>query len=102
MGYDADRHRLILFGGRSAERRRLNDVHYLDLDTWTWHKPHVEGTPPSPRELASSVMWQGHLVVFGKRRVGAVELAAHITGLVVGELVVVAAVVGLLLVGGIE
>lgn len=65
MGYDETRNRLVIFGGRNAEKRRLNDVYYLELDSWTWSKPHVEGTPPSTRELASSVMWQGHMLVFG-------------------------------------
>ena len=32
--YDEDNHRLVIFGGRSAERKRLNDVWFLDLEKW--------------------------------------------------------------------
>ena len=28
--YDAAAHRLVVFGGRGTDRRRLNDVHHLD------------------------------------------------------------------------
>lgn len=34
--YDNDNNRLIVFGGRSAERKRLSDVYFLDLDSFTW------------------------------------------------------------------
>jgi hypothetical protein len=36
--YDEENNRLVVFGGRTAERKRLNDVYFLDLDTWTWFK----------------------------------------------------------------
>ena len=32
--YDEENHRLVIFGGRNAERKRLNDVWFLDLDKW--------------------------------------------------------------------
>ena len=32
--YDEDNHRLVVFGGRTAERKRLNDIWFLDLDKW--------------------------------------------------------------------
>jgi hypothetical protein len=28
--------RLIVFGGRKQNKRRLNDIYFLDLATWTW------------------------------------------------------------------
>jgi hypothetical protein len=34
--YDEENNRLIVFGGRTAERKRLNDIHFLDLETFTW------------------------------------------------------------------
>ncbi len=49
----------------SGERKRLNDVHFLDLDTWTWCRPITEGAPPTPREQASAAYWGGSMVIFG-------------------------------------
>lgn len=34
--FDEDNNRLVVFGGRNAERKRLNDIHFLDLATFTW------------------------------------------------------------------
>lgn len=28
--------RLVVFGGRKQNKRRLNDVYFLDLTNWTW------------------------------------------------------------------
>jgi hypothetical protein len=51
---------------RSGERKRLNDVYVLDLDTWVWSKPLItEGNPPSPREQAVAACWAGSMVLFG-------------------------------------
>ena len=41
--YDAHAHRLVVFGGRGADRRRLNDVHHLDLATWAWKRVITDG-----------------------------------------------------------
>ncbi|KAG2491059.1 hypothetical protein HYH03_010505 [Edaphochlamys debaryana] len=68
--YDEENNRLIIFGGRTAERKRLNDVAFLDLDTWTWYKPSTEGTAPSPREQAVATFWAGNLVLFGGHAIG--------------------------------
>lgn len=56
----------MVFGGRTAERKRLNDVYYLDLSTWTWVKPATEGTAPTPREQAVATFWAGSMVLFGE------------------------------------
>jgi len=34
--FDERNNRLVVFGGRNAERKRLNDIHFLDLATFTW------------------------------------------------------------------
>ncbi|GLC33992.1 Dynein regulatory complex subunit 7 [Pleodorina starrii] len=68
--YDEENNRLIVFGGRTAERKRLNDVAFLDLDTWTWYKPSTEGAAPSPREQAVSTFWAGNMVLFGGHAIG--------------------------------
>ena len=46
--YDAAAHRLVVFGGRGADRRRLNDVHHLDLSTWVWKRVITDGTGMLP------------------------------------------------------
>jgi len=68
--FDSDNNRLIIFGGRAADRKRLNDVWFLDLETWTWHRPATDGTPPTPRELAVSAFWAGNMVIFGGHAIG--------------------------------
>lgn len=51
---------------RNADKKRLADVAVLDLDSFTWKRPAVSGTAPSPREGAAAVYHAGHMVVFGK------------------------------------
>ena len=63
--------RLIIFGGRSADRKRLNDVHFLDIATWTWHRPNTDGTPPTPRLGAAAVFMGGQMILFGGYGAGA-------------------------------
>lgn len=63
--------RLIVFGGRGADRKRLNDVHFLDIATWTWHRPITDGTPPTPRSGAAAVVMGGQLILFGGYGAGA-------------------------------
>lgn len=66
--YDEENNRLVVFGGRTAERKRLNDVAFLDLDSWSWYKPSMEGAAPSPREQAVATFWAGSMVLFGEDR----------------------------------
>ncbi|GIL93808.1 hypothetical protein Vretimale_187 [Volvox reticuliferus] len=68
--YDEENNRLVIFGGRTAERKRLNDVAFLDMDTWTWYKPSTEGAAPSPREQAVATFWAGNMVLFGGHAIG--------------------------------
>jgi hypothetical protein len=51
---------------RNADKKRLSDVAVLDLDSFTWRRPAVNGTAPSPREGAAAVYHAGHMVVFGE------------------------------------
>ena len=62
--------RLVIFGGRSQEKKRLNDVHFLDTETWTWHKAVTEGPVPVPRCSASAVIMEGQLILFGGSAAG--------------------------------
>jgi hypothetical protein len=50
---------------RNADKRRLGDVAVLDLDSFTWKRPAVSGTSPSPREGAAAAYHAGHMVLFG-------------------------------------
>ncbi|CAL5415731.1 unnamed protein product [Camellia sinensis] len=40
---------LILFGGENAKRKKLSDLHVLDLKSLTWLPLHCTGQGPSPR-----------------------------------------------------
>ena len=60
-----------MFGGRGADRKRLNDVHFLDVATWTWHRPTTDGTPPAPRFGAAAVFMGGQMIIFGGYGAGA-------------------------------
>lgn len=69
--FDEDNNRLVIFGGRTAERKRLNDVWFLDLDTFTWYRPNTEGSSsPAARELAAAAFWAGNMVIFGGNAIG--------------------------------
>ncbi|GAX80447.1 hypothetical protein CEUSTIGMA_g7886.t1 [Chlamydomonas eustigma] len=68
--YDEDNNRLVVFGGRTAERKRLNDVWFLDLEKWHWYRPNTEGAPPTPREQAVATFWAGNMVLFGGHAIG--------------------------------
>ena len=56
-----------------AGGRRLNDLHVLDLATWTWYVPRQEGAAlPAPREQAAAAFApDGRLLLFGGRTNGA-------------------------------
>ncbi|KAK3266344.1 hypothetical protein CYMTET_25027, partial [Cymbomonas tetramitiformis] len=41
---------VYVFGGCSASDGYLNDLHILDLKTWTWGEPVTVGAPPSARD----------------------------------------------------
>lgn len=50
---------------RVQEKRRLNDVWVLDLATFTWFRQACEKGAPAPRDHATAVHCQGHMVIFG-------------------------------------
>lgn len=56
----------LLMTCRNADKRRLGDVAVLDLDSFTWRRPAVSGTAPSPREGAAAAYHAGHMVLFGE------------------------------------
>lgn len=63
--YDNESNRLVIFGGRNQDKKRLNDTHFLDLEKFAWQRPQTE-SPPSPREHSTCTIWAGHMLVFGR------------------------------------
>ena len=65
--YHPDSARLIVFGGVTADRKRTNSVHILDLDSLVWYNPLCEGTMPAPREYATCTLApdDNTMLVFG-------------------------------------
>lgn len=66
-----------MFGGRGADRKRLNDVHFLDVATWTWHRPTTDGVSPSPRLGAAAAFMGGQMIIFGGYGSGARQNDLH-------------------------
>jgi len=54
---------IIIFGG--VYKSWFNDVHKLDLATWTWQKLSTSGIPPIPRSTHVSVITDNQLIIFG-------------------------------------
>jgi hypothetical protein len=48
--YDPDRHRLVLFAGKTDADVNVNEVWEFDLEHETWQQVHTTGDPPPPRE----------------------------------------------------
>ncbi|KAL6504099.1 hypothetical protein OROGR_026022 [Orobanche gracilis] len=58
--------KLIMFAGEDWNRRLLNDVHILDLETMTWSSVDTTQTPPSPRfDHTAALHAERYLFIFG-------------------------------------
>lgn len=58
--------KLIMFGGEDANRRLLNDINILDLETMTWDGVETMQTPPVPRfDHTTAVHAERYLLIFG-------------------------------------
>ncbi|KAI3470525.1 hypothetical protein Pfo_027188 [Paulownia fortunei] len=58
--------KLIMFGGEDGNRRLLNDVHVLDLETMTWSAVETTQTPPPPRfDHIAALHAERYLFIFG-------------------------------------
>ncbi|KAL4576805.1 hypothetical protein LXL04_012905 [Taraxacum kok-saghyz] len=58
--------KLIMFGGEDKKRQLMNDVHVLDLNTFTWTVLETIQTPPSPRfDHTAAVHANRYLLIFG-------------------------------------
>ncbi|GAB4836388.1 hypothetical protein Ancab_001299 [Ancistrocladus abbreviatus] len=58
--------KLIMLGGEDINRRLLNDIHVLDLDSMTWNEVETTQPPPSPRyDHTAAVHAEHYLLIFG-------------------------------------
>ncbi|KAG8390564.1 hypothetical protein BUALT_Bualt01G0096600 [Buddleja alternifolia] len=58
--------KLIMFGGEDWNRRLLNDVHVLDLETMTWTAVETTQAPPAPRfDHTAALHAERYLYIFG-------------------------------------
>ncbi|CAI9091209.1 OLC1v1026171C1 [Oldenlandia corymbosa var. corymbosa] len=58
--------KLLMFGGEDRQRRLLNDVQILDLETMTWSSFETTQTPPAPRfDHAAALHAERYLLIFG-------------------------------------
>lgn len=58
--------KLIMFGGEDKNRRLLNDVNVLDLETMIWNVAETTRTPPAPRfDHTATVHGDRYLQIFG-------------------------------------
>eukprot|EP01103_Thecamoeba_quadrilineata_P017027 TRINITY_DN5889_c0_g1_i1.p1 TRINITY_DN5889_c0_g1~~TRINITY_DN5889_c0_g1_i1.p1 ORF type:complete len:506 (+),score=101.30 TRINITY_DN5889_c0_g1_i1:89-1606(+) len=55
---------MIIFGGLSGTQR-LNDLHFLNLNTFSWSQIECDGIPPEPRLAHTCNVYQNRLVFFG-------------------------------------
>lgn len=46
---------MIVFGGHGDDGAYFNDVHVLDLNTWTWFPQQNTGNVPSPRSYGAGI-----------------------------------------------
>ena len=56
--------KMLVFGGGDA-KRALNDLHVLDIATWTWSRPSDTGAVPRPRAGAAAAALGCFMVMFG-------------------------------------
>lgn len=70
--FDSNRKKLLVFGGRDAEKKRLNDLFQYDPETDRWTRLSPDGEQPAPRESASMAQLdEDTLVLFGGKGAGA-------------------------------
>lgn len=69
--FDPVRKRLLVFGGRSIQKKRLNDLFSYDMVSNTWTKMQPEGALPLPRENGNMILLNDNTaVLFGGRGSG--------------------------------
>ncbi|WP_445637190.1 Galactose oxidase [Nostoc sp. DSM 114161] len=57
---------MIVFAGENNDTfETLNDIHLLDLESWTWIQPQVSGEIPTKRSFHSAVLAEDKMLVWG-------------------------------------
>ncbi|MDZ8050749.1 MAG: kelch repeat-containing protein [Aulosira sp. ZfuVER01] len=57
---------IIIFGGENNETgETFNDIHLLDLETWTWMQPQVWGDIPTSRSFHTAVLAEDKMLIWG-------------------------------------
>lgn len=57
---------MIIFGGEDNNTyETFNDVHVLDLTSWTWIQPQISGQIPEQRSFHTAVLYQDKMLVWG-------------------------------------
>ncbi|XP_024523563.1 rab9 effector protein with kelch motifs [Selaginella moellendorffii] len=56
---------MVHFSGYGWDECQTNDVHVFDFGMYTWSKPVIKGTHPSPQDSHSSTAVGSKLYVFG-------------------------------------
>jgi hypothetical protein len=67
-GHSAIRYQncMVIFAGEDNETKKtLNDVHLINLESWTWEKPQVSGEIPPSRSFHIAVLYREQMVVWG-------------------------------------
>jgi hypothetical protein len=76
MVYDPARHRIVLFGGKNAASRLVNDLWAFDLAKSVWQEIPIEGEKPPIIENLSAIHDPiGHrMIVYGDRNLWSLDL----------------------------
>jgi len=57
--------KMIVFGGITHQYVPLNDIHFLNLESFSWETPETSGVAPFPRMLHAVTMVEDSMFVFG-------------------------------------
>jgi hypothetical protein len=67
MNYDKENHRVIVFGGGGANKKRFNAINILDWKTKEWIEINPKTSDPAPweRTYHTAELFYPYLVVYG-------------------------------------
>ncbi|KAG0243816.1 hypothetical protein BGW41_001328 [Actinomortierella wolfii] len=61
----SDGNSVVMYGGAAIDSGKpSNEVHVLDVRTWTWSQPPIKGTPPAPVRNHQCIMVGDQLITF--------------------------------------
>lgn len=56
---------LVIFGGYSEYGDVEKDLHVLDMNSWMWKMPEVQGEAPTPRMAHTATRFGHDMIVYG-------------------------------------